>query len=125
MAVTIRVLSDAGLALDVAQIREFVGAADGDTAPLLTNTAGEYVFSGLVDPLDSDLEEVVNILNQEMGDRSYTGSILTNGETVATSLQALSDASGGAQQLLDTIVTDSESGNVVTDSVTGNVVHTL
>jgi hypothetical protein len=86
------VQADATLVQDIAEIREFIGAADGDTAPTLTNTGNNFVFSDLSNPADSDLEEIVNTLNAQVGDRTYTGTILTDGETVSESLQALASA---------------------------------
>jgi len=84
--------ADAKLTEDISQLREFVGAADGDTTPTLTNTGGEYIFSDLSNAADTTLEEIVNTFNAEIGDRSYSGTVLNDGETIATSLQNLANA---------------------------------
>jgi hypothetical protein len=92
------IVSDAELTQDIAEIREFIGAADGDTAPTLTNTGNFFPFSDIPDPNDSELEEVVNILNQEIGNRDYSAAAvaagLTDGETITASLEALALAIG-------------------------------
>lgn len=89
-------IADAGLTEDITQIRAALGISDGDTsfAGLLTNITDYYVFSTVdSNPTAVDL---FNALNDEIGDRNYTGSILTDGETVTESLQALSDAIGSS-----------------------------
>jgi hypothetical protein len=88
--------ADAEITLDIAQIREFIGAADGDTTPDLDNTGNYFPFSDLANASDTDLEEVVNVLNQEIGNRTYTGTILTDGLTVTEALQELADAISGS-----------------------------
>ena len=88
--------ADAELTQDIAEIREFIGAADGDTTPTLTNTGNFYVFSDLPNSSDTTLEEVVNVLNQEIGDRDYTSALLTDGQTITASLEALASAIGSS-----------------------------
>jgi len=86
------IIGDAELTQDIAELREYVGAANGDTTPDLTNTGNYFPFSDIPNPSDTSLEEVVNILNQEIGNRTYTGAYLNSGETITVSLQALSNA---------------------------------
>lgn len=86
------IVADAELALDIAQIREFIGAADGDTTPTLTNTGADYIWSDLSNPSDTSVEEALNEINTQVGNRTYTGGTLTSGQTVTASLQALSNA---------------------------------
>ena len=85
------IIGDAAVGEDINQINQFIGRASGQTAPILTNTSPNYIFGQLLTPSDSDLEEAVNFLNQEIGDRSYTGTILTDDETIVSSLQALAN----------------------------------
>ena len=86
------IVSDAALTEDISEIREFIGAADGDTTPNLTNTGSDYVWSDLANSSDTDVEECLNELNEQIGDRQYTGTILNDGETITASLQALASA---------------------------------
>jgi hypothetical protein len=86
------VTGNADIVQDITEIREFIGAADGDVTPGLTNTGADFPFSDLTDPADTDLESAVNVLNEQIGDRQYTGSVLADGETCTASHQALADA---------------------------------
>jgi len=89
-------IADAGLVEDINDIRSTIGISDGDTsfAGLLTNVTNYYVFSTVdSNPTAVDL---FNALNDQIGDRDYTGSILTDGQTITASLQALSDAIGSS-----------------------------
>lgn len=90
------VVADAELTQDIAEIREYIGAADGDTTPALTNTGADYVWSDLPNPSDTSVEECLNELNTQIGDRNYTGAILSDGETITASLQALASAIGAS-----------------------------
>jgi hypothetical protein len=96
------IVADAELTLDIAQIREFIGAADGDTTPTLTNTGADYPFSDLPNPADTSLEEAVNILNQETGNRDYSAGAIANvsgladGQTITASIEALALAIGAS-----------------------------
>jgi hypothetical protein len=90
------IIADAEISQDVGEIREWLGAQDGETSPDLTNTGLEYVFSDLANPADTTAEEIFNTINAQIGDRSYTGSTLNDGEDIATSLQNLSDAIAAA-----------------------------
>ncbi len=84
--------SDADLRQDINDIQSILGATDGDTYLTgLTNTGANFVFFNLPDGTPS-VTEVANTLNSQVGDRTYTGTYLTSGQTVAASLQALSSA---------------------------------
>jgi hypothetical protein len=83
--------ADAVLVQDISEIREFIGASDGETTPVLTNTGDEFIFSDLGDPNNTNIEEILNTINAQIGDRTYTGTILNDGETIVESLQALAD----------------------------------
>lgn len=91
------IISDSELVQDIAEIRQAMGIADGvdNLSGLLTNTGANFVFSDLPDA-EPSVVEALNTLNAQIGDRTYTGSILTSGETVAASLQALSNAVSSA-----------------------------
>lgn len=86
------VVADAELTQDIAEIREYIGAADGDTTPALTNTGADFVWSDLPNPSDTSVEECLNELNEQIGDRNYTGAILSDGQTITASLQAIANA---------------------------------
>jgi len=90
------IISDAEIEQEVANLREFSGANLSQTAPTLTNTGNYYAFSDVLDPANSNLEELVQALNDQIGNRDYTGTILNDGETVTTSLQALATAIAGS-----------------------------
>lgn len=87
------ILSDGDLRQDIYDIRSTIGTADNATSltGLLTNTGAEFVFSDLPDATPS-VVEALNTLNAQIGDRTYTGPYLTSGQTIAASLQALSDS---------------------------------
>lgn len=86
------VVADAEITQDIAEIREYIGAADGDTTPALTNTGADYVWSDLPNSADTTVEECLNELNEQIGNRDYTGTILSDGQTLTASLQALANA---------------------------------
>jgi hypothetical protein len=88
--------SDAALATAIHNLQEFTGANPGVTSPVLTNTGNYFVFSDLPNPSDTDLEEIVNVINAQIGDRNYSGTIINDGETITQSLQNLADAIAGA-----------------------------
>ena len=96
------IVADAELSLDIAQNREFMGAADGDTTPDLSNVGNFFPFSDLANSADTNLEEAVNVLNQEVGNRDYSAGALANvsgladGQTITASIEALALAIGAA-----------------------------
>ena len=84
--------SDAGLRNEIANIESVIGSAYGavSLAGLLTNTGNNYIFSVL--SATPSVVQALNALNSGSGDRTYTGPYLTSGQTLAQSLQALSNA---------------------------------
>lgn len=91
------IIGDSGMKQDIADILQTIGTDDGDTslAGLLTNLTDYYPFSDLPDATPS-VVEALNTLNEQIGDRDYTGPILTDGYTITQSLQELADAIGTA-----------------------------
>ena len=71
-----------------------IGVNDEDLSAVLTNLTDFFVFSGL--PAAPTVVDALNEINEQIGDRDYTGSILSDGQTVTASLQALSDAIGAS-----------------------------
>jgi hypothetical protein len=90
--------SDAALAQTVDNILETIGSTSSTTslAALLTNTDGYYAFFnlGTATPTVSD---ALNVLNEQIGDRVFTGTTLTTGQTITASLQQLSNAIGSSK----------------------------
>jgi hypothetical protein len=80
---------------DVANILSTLGTIQASTslAGLLTDMGVYFPFADLPDP-DPSVVDALNTLNAQVGDRNYTGPHLTNGQTIAESLQALSAAVG-------------------------------
>jgi hypothetical protein len=87
--------SDGDLRADINNLQQTMGSGDGYTSlnGFLTNTSANYVFFNLPDATPS-VVEALNTLNAQIGDRTYTGGILTSGQTIAASLQALSSSIG-------------------------------
>lgn len=85
--------TDAQLRQGLNHIQTVVGVS-GDSAVslagLLTNTSPNYIFSVL--SATPSVVQALNALNSGSGDRTYTGPYLTSGQTIAQSLQALSQA---------------------------------
>jgi hypothetical protein len=84
-------IGDAGLSQGLYTFSSILGTSAGDTSLTgLTNKTNFYVFS----TLDStpSVTEAFNALNTQIGNRDYTGSILTDGQSITASLQALSSA---------------------------------
>jgi hypothetical protein len=90
-------ISDSDLRQDVNDIRTTIGIQDGDTdlSNYLTNLTAYYPFYNLPDATPT-VVEALNTLNEQIGDRDYTGSILTDGYTITQSLQELADAISSA-----------------------------
>lgn len=88
-------IADAGLSQDIDDIYELIGADPGDTDlnGLLTNTGMFYPFYDLPDATPS-VVEALNTLNEQIGDRTFTGSIIgdNDGYTITQVLQNLADA---------------------------------
>lgn len=87
------ILTDASLQLEINNILSQIGSVSGDTSlnGLLTNTGPNFIFNNLPNATPT-VVDALNTLNAQVGDRTYTGPILTSGQTIAASLQALSNA---------------------------------
>lgn len=87
------IIGDADLSQDITDVRTTIGISDDvtDLAGLLTNTSNFYIFSDLPDGTPS-VVEALNTLNEQIGDRNYSGSILSDGYTITQSLQQLANA---------------------------------
>jgi hypothetical protein len=107
------IVGDAGLYQDVANILTTIGTSGGDTslAGLLTNTGAYYPFYNLPDVTPS-VVEALNTLNEQIGNRNYTGAILTDGYTITQSLQQLANAISGASfvRIIERLTTNIPAG---------------
>jgi hypothetical protein len=90
------VTSDADLRNDVDNLQTATGIPDTYTNlnGLLSNIGAYYAFYNLPDATPSVIE-ALNTLNAQIGNRTYTGAILTNGQTISQSLQALASYIAG------------------------------
>jgi hypothetical protein len=113
-------IGDADLRQDVIDIRQVIGVPDDttDLAGLLTNLNAYYPFYDLPDATPS-VVEALNTLNEQIGDRDYTGTILTDGYTITQSLQQLADAIVSGAQIITRII------ERLTAVVPKNTAHTL
>jgi len=96
-------IGDSGAQLEINDIRQTIGTVQGDTdlGTYLTNQTPFYIFDDL--SLTPTVVEALNVLNLEIGNRDYTGAILTDGYTITASLQQLSDAIAENADVLRTI----------------------
>jgi hypothetical protein len=103
---------------DIDDIQVTIGMNDGDKslAGHLTNTGNYFPFVNLPDVTPS-VVEALNTLNAQIGNRDYTGAVLTDGQTITASLQALSNAIT-ASSVVRTI-------ERLSGDVNANVPHTL
>jgi hypothetical protein len=111
-------VGDSGLRQNVIDLQTTIGVDDGSTdlAGLLTNTTNFFPFANLPDATPS-VVEALNTLNAQIGNRDYTGSILTDGYTITQSLQQLANAIGGATsvtRLITRVGSTLTPGSVVT-----------
>lgn len=88
------IINDAGMDQDLYSL---IGAPEHSTNlnGLLTNTGNYYPFNNLPDATPS-VVDALNTLNEQIGDRNYTGSILTDGYSITASLQELANALAAA-----------------------------
>lgn len=95
----LNVVSDGDLRQDINDLQSTGGWADGTTnlSTYLTNTGANYVFFTLPGGAGDTVVSALNALNFQIGDRNYTGTILTSGQTITASLQALSNAISNAR----------------------------
>lgn len=107
------IVGDAGTHQDIVDIRTTLGVADNATsfAGTLTNTGNFFPFVNLPDATPSAVE-IFNTLNAQIGNRSYSGGILTNGQTITASLQALSSAIAAANfvRLIERLTSNNPAG---------------
>ncbi len=89
---TLGVTESGDLRQDINDLQSVLGSEDKATSleGLLTNTGPNFAFSGL--RVAPTVVEALNILNAQIGDQSYAGSYLSSGQSVAGSLQALSNS---------------------------------
>ena len=98
------ILTDASLSNKINNLYQVVGVTDGYTSLLgmLTNTNTYFPFYNLPDATPS-VVEALNTLNEQIGNRDYSGPYLTDGQTITASLQALSNAIGASGVITRTI----------------------
>lgn len=87
------ILTDAQLGNEINDILAAIGLPDGYTSlsGLLPNSSQYYPFFDLPNATPTVID-ALNTLNNQIGDRTYTGPVLTNGQTITDSLQALSNS---------------------------------
>jgi len=76
---------DVELIEDIYNLWSYTGASNDVTDPTWDNTAASYILQS--DP--DDLTTAINLLNTEIGDRVYTGTYITSGDTITDSLEDL------------------------------------
>lgn len=108
--------ADSSNTTSINNILTTLGTSLGDTYLTLTNTGPYYVFNNLPDVTPS-VTEVFNTINEQIGIRNYTGSVLTDGYTITQSLQQLADAISSANfvRVIERLVAD----------IPANTAHTL
>jgi len=81
---------------DITDLQTVMGTADAATSlsAVLTNTGNNYPFSSV--GATPSVATALNALNAQIGDRAYTGAVLSSGQTIAASLQALANNSGSS-----------------------------
>jgi hypothetical protein len=91
-------VSDAFLQQEIDNILSQIGTTYPDTniSGSLTNTGNYFPFSYLPGGAGDTVISALNILNQQIGDDTFTGPYLTSGSTITASLQALSNAISSA-----------------------------
>ena len=90
---------DADLRQDIIDLQSTGGWADGTTnlATYLTNTGANFPFFTLPGGAGDTVVAALNALNQQIGNRTYSPlGVLTNGQTITASLQALNNAISAA-----------------------------
>jgi hypothetical protein len=116
--VTLGLATDGYLFQNIDNILLTLGTDHGDTslAGRLTNLTAYYPFFNLPDATPS-VVEALNTINAQIGNRDYTGGILTDGQTIAQSLQALANtiSTGTVVRTIERLAAD----------ITANTAHTL
>lgn len=87
------ILTDASSSGQINNLYQTIGSSDGYTNlnGLLTNITAFYPFYNLPNATPT-VVDALNTLNSQIGNRTYTGGILINDQTITASLQALSNA---------------------------------
>lgn len=88
-------VGDADLRQDIIDLQSTGGWADGTTnlSTYLTNTGANYVFFTLPGGAGDTVVAALNALNLQIGSRTYSPlGVLTNGQSITASLQALANA---------------------------------
>jgi len=124
------ITSDAALATAIHNLQLFTGAAPGEQHPVLTNTGAYYIFNNLPSPAMSSLEEIVQAINDQIGNRTYSGTgVLAphDGETITQSLQRLSDAIGaaGSVRTIERLASGGPGVPKFTNHIAGGVTYVL
>ena len=112
------ILTDAQLAGDIQNIFNQLGTTDGynNLNGFLTNTSTYFPFYNL--DATPTVIAALNVLNQQIGNTTFTGPYLTNNATVTANLQALSNAITTSGVLTRTV-------ERVSSTITRNTAHTL
>lgn len=112
------ILTDAALTADINNILDTLGTTNGDQSlsGLLTNTGPFFPFNNLPNATPT-VVDALNTLNTQIGDRTYTGVVLTSGQTITASLQALANSISNSTvtRTIERLVAD----------ITANTAHTL
>lgn len=84
-------LSNSGIRKNIKDLQLSIGVSDGDQnlSQFITNTESNYAFFNLPNSTPT-VVDALNILNEQIGNRTYTGDILTDGYTITESLQEIS-----------------------------------
>jgi hypothetical protein len=112
------ILTDASNLNEINDLVSATGIPDGynSLAGLLTDTSQYYPFYFLPNATPT-VVQALNTLNSQIGNETYTGPILTSGQTITASLQALSNAISAT--------TISRTIEVLSSSITPGTPHTL
>lgn len=110
--------ADSASATNINNILTTLGTTYGDTFINVTNTGNYYVFSDLPDATPS-VTEIVNTINEQIGNRNFTGPIIGNddGYTITQVLQDLANAIASANfvRTIERLAAD----------ISANVAHTI
>ena len=110
--------SDSSALIEINNILSTIGTTSGQTslAGLLTNIGADYAFHDLGTATPT-VVDALNVLNLDIGNRIYTGSLLTNGQTITASLEALASAitTATSQRVIERLASE----------INANTPHTL
>jgi len=122
---TLGLAESGGLRQDITDLQSVVGTADNavSLAGTLTNTSANFAFADLGTATPA-VVTALNTLNAQIGDRTYSGSILGSGQAVSTSLQALSTAISNLSAAMNTSSTTRVIERLAVDAP-ANTAHSL